>query len=348
MPSVLDLQRVISRYDAKDMLGAVEKFPEFMSKQLHVRPPTEKNPRRSDFRNIVFMGMGGSASAGDLVLDWLEDRISVPAIVHRDPILPRFVGPNTLFLTLSYSGDTRESLAGFRAARKRGSNLIAIGTGGKLQKLSAELDVPFLDVQPATAPRAALGQMVVATIIALNSQGIIQNPTTEIDLASQELRRLSNRIERQVPFSGNPAKRLAVSLKARLPIIYTFRRMASVARRFKNQLAENSKMVAKYGLLPEAGHNEVEAWFKPSLPLAPIFIRDHSESEFERSILQSFRSTIAKASRITPVEVRLKASTRLGGLLLPVLYLDFVSVYLAFLKGIDPTDTPWIRLYRKG
>jgi hypothetical protein len=64
-------------------------------------------------------------------------------------------------------------------------------------------------------------------------------------------------------------------------------------------------------------------------------------------MFQSFKSTIAKASGITPAQVRLKAFTRLGELLLPVLYLDFVSVYLAFLRGLDPTDTPWIRLYRK-
>ena len=347
MPSVLDVQKIISRHDAKDMLGAVERFPEFMGNQLHERPLTGVNTRRSDFRNIVFMGMGGSASAGDLVLDWLPDKISVPAIVHRDPILPRFVGPNTLFVTLSYSGNTRETLAAFREAKKRGSNVVTIGTGGKLQELSTKLDVPFLEVQPAPAPRAALGQMVVATISALYNCGIIHDPRTEVDLATRELSRLGKRIQRQVPFSENSAKRLASSLKGRLPMIYTFRRMASVSRRFKNQLADNSKMVAKYGLLPEAGHNEVEAWSNQRFPLAPIFIRDYSESEFERTTLQSFRSTIAKASRVAATQVRLKARTRLGELLLPVLYLDFVSVYLAFLKGIDPTDTPWIRFFRR-
>ena len=346
MPSVLDIQKEISRHDAKDMLGAVENFSGFMADQLHVRPPTGKNPRRSDFRNIVFMGMGGSASAGDLVLDWVENKIYVPAIVHRDPTLPRFVGSNTLLVALSYSGNTRETLAAFQEARKRGSNLLAIGTGGKLQKLSAELGVPFLEVQRAPAPRAALGQMVVATIIALYRSGIVSDPRTEVDLAIRELGRLGNRIRREVPFSENPAKLFASSLKGRLPMIYTFRRMASVARRFKNQLAENSKMVAKYGLLPEAGHNEVEAWSNQRLSLAPIFVRDFSESEFERTTLQSFRSTISKASRIASTQVRLKARTRLGELLLPVLYLDFVSVYLALLNGVDPTDTPWIRFFR--
>ena len=347
MPSLLDAQKIISRHDAKDMLGAVERFPEFMGNQLHELSTTRADARRTDFRNIVFMGMGGSASAGDLVLDWLQDKIAVPAIVHRDPVLPNFVGPNTLFVTLSYSGETRETLAAFREARKRGSNLVAIGTGGKLQKLSGKLGIPFLKVQPAPAPRAALGQMVVATIVALHNCGIILDPKTEVRLATRELGRLTRRIQRQVPFSENSAKRLASSLKDRLPMIYTFRRMASVARRFKNQLAENSKMVAKYGLLPEAGHNEVEAWSHPRLPLAPIFIRDYSESEFERTTLQSFRSTIAKASQIAAMQVRFKSRTRLGELLLPVLYLDFVSVYLALLKGLDPTDTPWIRSFRR-
>jgi glucose/mannose-6-phosphate isomerase len=293
------------------------------------------------------MGMGGSASAGDLVLDWLSNKITVPAIVHRDPNLPRFVGSNTLFVALSYSGETGETIAAFREARKRGANLVAIGTGGKLQELCEDLGVSFLEVQSAPAPRAALGQMVVATTIALHEHGIIQDPKIEINLAIRELGRLRTRIQRQVPISQNPAKRLAESLKGHLPVIFGFRRMASVARRFKNQLAENSKMFAKYSLLPEAGHNEIEAWSNQRLPLSPIFIRDNSESKLEQIILKSFRSSLTKASRVTPTQVRLNAGTRLGRLLSPVLYLDFVSVYLAFLKGVDPTDTPWIRLYKK-
>src|SRR6267143_3517458 len=183
MPIVLDSQKAISDLDRKDMLGAIERFPEFVTDQLLARPLIRKVSRPSDFHNVVFMGMGGSASAGDLVLDWLDNEISVPAIVHRDLALPRFVGSDTLFVTLSYSGDTRETLAAFREARKRGSTLVAIGTGGKLQKLSAEQGVPFVGVRSAPAPRAALGQMVVASAVALHEYGIIQDPRPEIRLA---------------------------------------------------------------------------------------------------------------------------------------------------------------------
>ena len=346
MPGRLDDQTVISNLDQRDMLGAVELFPEFMRNQLQVSP-IGKASRRSVFHSVVFMGMGGSASAGDLVLDWLNNEISVPGIVYRDAALPRFVGSDTLFVALSYSGETRETLAAFREARKRGSTIVAIGTGGKLQVLSEEQGISFLRVGSAPAPRAALGQMVAACAVALHAHGIIQNPMHEIETAIRELGQLKNRIQRQVPSKTNPAKLLAISLKGRLPVIYTFRRMGAVGRRFKNQLAENSKMVAKFAFLPEAGHNEVEAWSNQDFPLKPIFIRDYSESEFERTVLESFKSTITKANSVMSAQVRLRAGSRLGRLLLPVLYTDMVSVYLALLKGVDPTDTPWIRRYRR-
>ena len=83
MPTILDNPKAISLHDTKDMLGAVERFQEFMSIQVQMRPPSINKPERSVFRNIVLMGMGGSASAGDLVLDWLVNRISVPMIPGR-------------------------------------------------------------------------------------------------------------------------------------------------------------------------------------------------------------------------------------------------------------------------
>lgn len=346
MPSVLDDQKSISSLDSKNMLGAVEGFPQFMTTQLQLGMSARGRLGRSNLRNIVLMGMGGSASAGDLVLDWLGNKIAVPAFVHRDPSLPKFVGPDSLFIALSYSGDTRETIVAFREARKRRSSLMAIGTGGKLEELSREFDAPFLTVKPAPAPRAALAQMIVATATALHKSRITPDPTTEIKTVIQDLGNFSNKIGRLVPSTENPSKRLAISLRDRFPMIFAFRKMLSVARRFKNQLAENSKISAKHSLLPEASHNEIEAWSKQRTPLSPIFIRSYSESELEESMLEAFRSTIRRASGTAATEVRLRARTRLGELLLPVVYLDAVSVYLAFLRGIDPTDTPWIRRYK--
>lgn len=346
MPTILDDEEVISRIDSKDMLGAVERLPDLIVTQMGSSGSVLGNARRKLFRNIVLMGMGGSASAADVTLDWLSDKISVPAFVHRDPKIPKFVGSNSLFVALSYSGDTRETLIAFREAKKRAAHTVCIGTGGKLHKLSEESSAPFLKVQAAPAPRAALGQMIVACADALRAYGVIQDHGSEIHSAIRDLRQLNRRVKGSTLQEENPAKKLASSLRNSVPVVFAFRRMAAVARRFKNQLAENSKMVGKYSLLPEAAHNEIEAWHNQHVPLVPIFIRDRVETNLENSIFQSFRSTIARANGVTPQQVRLNSHTRLGGLLSPILYLDYVSVYLALLKGVDPTVTPWIGRYK--
>ena len=346
MPGILDDSNVISRIDSQGMLGAIADMPEFMLHQLQARHSTIVKAGSRIPRNIVLIGMGGSASAADVTLDWLSPKMLVPAVVHRDPVIPKFVGSDTLLVAMSYSGDTVETLAAFREARKRGATLVGIGTGGKLRKFSDDWHVPFLSVGSAIAPRAALGQMTVACAQALYGYGMISNPNAEIMSVIHELKRLNSRIRTKTRYAENPAKHLASLVKDRVPAIFALGRLAAVARRFKNQLAENSKLTAKYSLLPEAAHNEIEGWQDQRLPLIPVFIRDYSESDLEELMFRSFRSMITKASGVRTEQVQLNSGTRLGALLSPILYLDYVSVYLALLRGVDPTDAPLIRQYR--
>ena len=164
--------------------------------------------------------------------------------------------------------------------------------------------------------------------------------------AAQELVRLRRRCRADTPLKDNPAKSLALELLGHLPVLYTLQRMSSVARRFKNQLAENSKLLAKYDLLPEAGHNEVEAWHERD-NLLPVIIRHPRESAVERSIIRAFRTTISSASRSHAVEIRVAGRGNLSALLSPILLLDYVSVYLAMLRRIDPTPNVLINEYKK-
>src|SRR5690242_11129718 len=98
--------------------------------------------------------------------------------------------------------------------------------------------------------------------------------------------------------------------------------------------------------LPEAGHNEVEAWHEKDNRL-PVVIRDSQETAFEASIVRAFRDTIGSASRSRPLEVRSASRGRLSRLLSPILLLDYVSVYLAILRRVDPTPNDLINEYKK-
>jgi glucose/mannose-6-phosphate isomerase len=341
----LDDLDLVARLDPSGMIDAVDHFSDPLIAREY---QSERELRMGGFgfRSLVLMGMGGSASAGDVVLDWLRSRLRVPAFVHREPSLPAFVNSKTLFVAISYSGETIETLAALKAAKARRARLIGIGTGGKLATLCDRYRAPFLQVDTTVAPRAALTQLVVATSIALESLGVVPSTSFELQQARRELLPLRNRSRVATPLEMNPAKRLALKLRGHFLVLYSLQRMSSVARRFKNQLAENSKEVAKYEGLPESCHNEIEAWRNSPNHSLPVLIRDSKESSLERPIVEAFRSTVASVLDSRPVNVQVQSQGVLSRLLCPILFLDYVSVYLALLKRVDPTPTKLIARYK--
>jgi glucose/mannose-6-phosphate isomerase len=341
----LDDLKLLSRIDRSNMIRAIDLFPDFFLRPREDWDISLKKAR-SSFQNVVLMGMGGSASAMDVVLDWLKTALPIPTLVHREPSLPAFVNSRTLFIAVSYSGDTSETLAAFYAAKKRGSSLMGIGHGGSLASLCTRYKAPFIEVEASLAPRAALGQLIVAAAIALERANLVRSTAREISRAAQDLVRVRRRCRIETPLADNPAKSLAEKLLGHLLVIYSLQRMSSVGRRFKNQLAENSKLLAKYDLLPEAGHNDVEAWHERG-NLLPVIIRDAQESAFEHSFVRAFRATISSAGRSSPLDVRVAGRGRLSRLLSPIFLLDYVSVYLAMLRRIDPTPTNLLNDYKK-
>ncbi len=318
----LDNLDLVAKIDRSDMIGAVNHFPDAFKRRTD-EMAGELRGGRSGIRSLVLMGMGGSASAGDVVLDWLRDELKIPALVHREPGLPGFVNHGTLFVGISYSGNTSETL-----------------------NLCSQLGAPFLEVELALAPRAALGQLIVAAASVLENLGLVRSAVREMSEVGAELTGLSRQFRVQTPLEKNPAKRLATNLLDHFIVLYSLQRMSSVARRFKNQLAENSKELAKYDILPEACHNGMEAWRGSTRSMLPVILRDGDESAFERSIVEAFKSTISSVAKAHPMDVRLPGRGRLARLLSPIFFLDYVSVYLAILKRIDPTPTELIEEYK--
>lgn len=339
----LDDLKAVKRLDSSDMLSAIDRFPDSLADPDGTI--VDWKEAKLNVSNLVLMGMGGSAGVGDVVLGWLRSKLKIPALVQRRPDLPRFVGPNTLFVTVSYSGETDETLNALRVAKKRGAFLVGIGTGGRLERLCSEFQVPFVATKPSVAPRAALSQMLVAVTTVLESAGLVRSTSSEMRKSGRELLSLRERVRVQTPFERNRAKRLALQLFNRFLVLYSMDGMRSVARRFNNQLAENAKTASKYAILPEACHNEIESW-RGRPDLAPIFIRGN-ESVVERSIIESFRSTVRPYSRVAPIDVRILGGNRLSSLMAPIFFLDYVSVYLALLKKIDPTPTDLIAKYKR-
>src|SRR5207237_9966454 len=173
------------------------------------------------------------------------------AVAHREPVWPAFVSSRTRCIALSDSGETSETRAAFREAKNRGSSRVGIGHGGSLASFCYRFKAPFIRVEASLAPRAALGQLIVAATIALERARLVRSTTRERYAAAQELVRIRRRCRIETPLANNPAKSLAEQLVGHLLVIYSLQRMSSVECRFKNQLAENSNMLAIYGVFSE-------------------------------------------------------------------------------------------------
>lgn len=346
MARSLDDSFAVSRIDSKDMLGAVARFPEYLSEPGRFLGAGSAG-REKSYDNIALAGMGGSASAGDFLQDWLRDRMEMELVVLRQPRLPRNFGRRTLLIAMSYSGNTWETLSAFRMAKNRGCRMVAVSSGGKLNALCNRWGVPFIRLDTGLAPRAAMPQMIQAGVVALQESGVVSRCVEELTPTGEELRQLRRKVGIEVPFSKNRAKLFASKLLGKVPAVYSLYRMSSVARRFKNQLAENSKVLAMFGLLPEACHNELEAWGNSAKLTLPIVIRDSVERREESALLDTFSEVVQKATGLRPLEVRVRSESALARLLAPVLFLDYVSVYLAILRGVDPSPVPTITFYKE-
>jgi glucose/mannose-6-phosphate isomerase len=209
--------------------------------------------------------MGGSAMAGSLVADGWPP-LALPVLVHRDEGLPDWVGPDTLVVAASYSGDTAETLAAVAAARRRGCPLVAITSGGGLRGLAAGgtggAGFPAVIMPGGQPPRTALGASLGALLHVLHRLGLTPDPGPAIVAAAAQLRRDQLVADRDGQVLGDVAARdLAKGLAGRFTVIYTSGRDAHGAgRRLLAQLNENAKAPGHVACFPELDHNEIVGW----------------------------------------------------------------------------------------
>ncbi len=129
-----------------------------------------------------------------------------------------------------------------------------------------------------------------------------------------------------------------------IPVVYGFGIYSSVARRFKQQLNENAKMMAKWDNLPEFDHNEIVGYEKAENiadGFAAIFIRDKDEPIEIRSRIEITKKLI-EPTGIGIYEVWSQGKSSLAKMLSVIAVADFVSIYLAILREVDPTPVKTI------
>ena len=298
---------------------------------------------------IIILGMGGSAIGGDLVRSLAETEAKVPVLIHRDYGLPAFVDNRTLVIASSYSGNTEETLSAFELALKKGAKNLAMTTGGKLQAMAKERNVPVFKITYKAQPRAALGFSFLPALGFLQRLGFIKDKSADLAETVRVLEELSTRIDEKAPSSRNPAKKLAQRLYGCLPVIYGAGILAEVARRWKTQINENSKAWAFYEVFPELNHNATVGYqFPPEIARRIRVVLLRSPSLKQRIKLRyEVTGELLDRAQIAHEFVDSEGDSPLSQMMSLVMLGDYASYYLALLYRVDPSPVEVINYLKE-
>lgn len=346
---VNDIER-ITQVDKANMLDGLARFPEQIKESLAIAEATERfNFLKID--NVIIAGMGASAISGDIMTSLLRDKLDVPLLVNREYDLPKWVNKDTLVICISYSGNTDETLSSFKIAYQKKCKIICISTGGKLQDLAEKRQVPFVKIPAGIQPRAATAYLLFPSLIFLKRLGLLKS-MIEADIeetitVTTDFVAMNNKA---VPEENNPAKQIAKKIFSSIPQIYGWGVYTPIAIRWRHQLNENSKVIARTDIVPECNHNDLVGWSanpEVSKRFSCILIRDKDEESIDMTTRLNFMRDLFHNTAGAFLEVQPKGKSQLAKMMYLMCLGDFTSCYLAVLRGVDPSPVDIITELKK-
>lgn len=345
----LDDPAARAEVDRQDFLKDVEDLPGQLSVALSRAGEVQGLPDPAGISAIAVLGMGGSGIAGELCRSVLAPVAPVPVATIRDYDLPAWVGPDTLVLAVSYSGETEETLSAFRQAAGRGARVVAVTTGGTLAAEAAAHGYPVALMPGGLMPRAAIGYVGVPTLVICARLGLASGMEADLEEAVETVTRRVEECRRTVPTTRNLAKQLATRLVGATPLIWGTEGVAAAAAyRWRCQMNENAKLFAAWSAFPELNHNEVVGLYRSSgetIPVGVVVLRHAGEHPRTAERIKTTTGLVAGSVSLVE-EVWTQALTPVARLLDLAVTGDLVSTYLAIVRGVDPTPIEAINLLK--
>lgn len=319
----------------------IARFPDQVIQALEIGKNAVIHPLTGPVHHVYVAGLGGSGIGADFVANIIRNECAIPYLVGKGYHVPKYVGPQSLCIASSYSGNTEETLMAFEQMRASGARIICIASGGKLIELAREHGYDHIKLPDDwPSPRACLGFSLIAQLSLLTRLGMIseqrlQEVGTAIDLLRGEISEIKEK-----------AERIASFLHGKIPVIYGTDRLSPVLVRFRQQINENAKMLCWHHVIPEMNHNELVGWRDRNDQLAVIYFRSRDDFARNQTRIDINKEIIANYTD-TIIEIFAKGSSHIEQTFYLVHLGDWISWYLAQLRGMDAVEVKVID-YLKG
>lgn len=287
-------------------------------------------------KDIIICGMGGSAISISLLKILFPE---LPITLHNGYGLPPIVDKeNTLIILNSYSGNTEEILDVLQEASTTGVSMASLSCGGELIRQSANINLPHI-ILPSIGvePRFAIGHQILSLLTLLEENNKIISLKKDVELCD-------------ITNSENSGKQLANNLIGKYPILYVSKNLFPVAYLIKAAINEGSKVPCFVNTIPEANHNEIQAFISNETKKEAstfMFVMFTSPNDHPR-VLKRFTIMSElyadEGFNIATLSTDHTNHTKIFELILTGY---FAATHLAIARNVDSYKTPFIQEFKK-
>jgi glucose/mannose-6-phosphate isomerase len=293
-----------------------------------------------NINNIVITGLGGSGIGGTILSELISDTCPVPVIINKDYFIPAFVNENTLLIVSSYSGNTEETVSAMQQAIAQKAQVVCITSGGRVLEMARQHQFDFIEIPGGKPPRACIGYSLVQLIKVMVANGFAKKELFD------DLNNSITLLEKENANIRAEAHNIAGKLHKKTAVIYALGTCEGAAVRFRQQINENSKMLCWHHTFPEMNHNELVGWTSRNENLVVVSLQTSFDYERTRKRYEVCKPLFEKYSSAV-VDIKSKGNSKLEQFFYLIHIGDWISCYLADLKGIDPVEVKVID-YLKG
>lgn len=297
---------------------------------------------KNKFSNIVFCGMGGSNLVGDLLKTIFE--IKIPILINKDYEIPQWVDKKTLIISISYSGNTEETLSSYKKAIEKKLPIISISSNGKLKLSSLKNKTPFIEIPfKNIQPRFSIWFQLAALIKLFYDLNLIVKPKYQY---KDFLKSADRVLKKQIKLL---AKKLSKKLKNKSLLIYSSSKNYPLLKIWKANFNENSKIPIFCNTFPEINHNEIAFLQNKNIPLNNFYALIILVGNEKKKILKRIKLTtkLFNKNNLRAEIINLKKKNFLTSLFSNIILGELTSVYLAKEYKINPLQIEIIEKFKK-
>lgn len=307
----------------------METFEKLMTdfpKQFTFEPQVINTENLPMAKGFVVGGMGGSHLAADLI------KVAEPnldLIIHKNYGLPVSIN-NQLFIAISYSGDTEETLDFAEQALAKKLALVIISKGGKLIAFAQKNNLPHIVLpEVGSPPRLATGFVTIALLKLMGQENEIANL-------------------RAARLAVEPSKKIAEIIGDKIPLFYASEQNGAIASFWKIIINETGKRPAFANVFPELNHNEMTGFTNGGQIGDFIFVFIKDENDHSRIIKRmAVTKQVLNELGNEVLEINLTGATCWEKIITSAILAHWTAYYIARAKNLDPLATPMIEKFKK-